>query len=145
MIKTLAGCIREYKFPSILAPIYVTLEVIMEVLLPFLMATLIDDGVNKGDMEYIIKTGLMLAAVRAAQNLLAFILAFQGVVMPQGSQALGFGLAADQAAPSEKADGGPGAAGSGSPGGPGGEPAEDLLPLRRRRRRDGVRILRHAF
>ena len=63
MIKTLAGCIREYKFPSILAPIYVTLEVIMEVLLPFLMATLIDDGVNKGDMEYIIKTGLMLAAV----------------------------------------------------------------------------------
>ena len=38
-----------------------------------------------------------------------------------------------------------GAAGSGSPGGPGGEPAEDLLPLRRRRCRDGVRILRHAF
>lgn len=66
MIKTLAGCIREYKFPSILAPIYVTLEVIMEVLLPFLMATLIDDGVNKGDMDYIIKTGLMLAAVAFA-------------------------------------------------------------------------------
>ncbi len=63
MIKTLAKCIREYKLPSILAPIFVTLEVIMEVLLPFLMASLIDDGVKNGDMETIIKTGLMLAAV----------------------------------------------------------------------------------
>lgn len=63
MIKTLAKCIREYKLPSILAPIFVTLEVIMEVLLPFLMASLIDDGVRKGNMEIILKTGLILAAV----------------------------------------------------------------------------------
>ncbi len=66
MIKILAKSIREYRFPSILAPIFVTLEVIMEVLLPFLMARLIDDGVNKGDMDFIWKTGLILAAVAFA-------------------------------------------------------------------------------
>lgn len=66
MVKTLAKSIREYKLPSILAPIFVTLEVIMEVLLPFLMGTLIDDGINKSDMDYIWKTGLMLAGVAFA-------------------------------------------------------------------------------
>lgn len=66
MIKTLAKCIREYKVPSLLAPFFVTLEVVMEVLLPFLMATLIDDGVNKNDMDYIWKTGLILAGVAFA-------------------------------------------------------------------------------
>ncbi len=66
MIKILAKSIREYRFSSILAPIFVTLEVIMEVLLPFLMARLIDDGVNKGDMDFIWKTGLILAAVAFA-------------------------------------------------------------------------------
>ena len=54
MIKLLAKSIREYKKPSILAPIFVTFEVIMEVLLPFLMADLIDNGVNKGDMNHIL-------------------------------------------------------------------------------------------
>ncbi len=66
MVKTLAKSIREYKLPSVLAPIFVTLEVVMEVLLPFLMATLIDDGVSKSDMNYILKTGLLLAAVAFA-------------------------------------------------------------------------------
>lgn len=66
MVRTLAKSIREYKLPSLLAPLFVTLEVVMEVLLPFLMATLIDDGVNKNDMEYILKTGLILAGVAFA-------------------------------------------------------------------------------
>ena len=66
MIKKLAGSIREYKTASLLAPLFVTLEVIMEVLLPFLMADLIDNGVNKGDMEHILKTGAMLSGVAFA-------------------------------------------------------------------------------
>lgn len=66
MIKLLAKSIREYKKPSILAPIFVTFEVIMEVLLPFLMADLIDNGVNKGDMNHILIRGLMLAGVAFA-------------------------------------------------------------------------------
>lgn len=66
MLRRLMKSIREYKRPSLLAPLFVTLEVVMEVLLPYLMATLIDDGVNKGDMDYILKTGLMLAGVAFA-------------------------------------------------------------------------------
>lgn len=66
MIKKLAACIREYKLPSILAPIFVSLEVIMEVVIPYFMGQLLDKGINggengNGDMNYIIKTGIMLA------------------------------------------------------------------------------------
>ena len=63
MIKELAKSIREYKLPSILAPLFVMGEVILEVVLPFLMANLIDLGINKGDWDYIWRTGLILAAV----------------------------------------------------------------------------------
>ena len=42
MIKKLMGSIREYKKDSILAPIYVTLEVVLEVLIPYLMSMIID-------------------------------------------------------------------------------------------------------
>ena len=66
MIKLLAKSIREYKLPSILAPLCVTVEVVMEVLLPFLMADLIDNGVNKSDMNHIITSGLILAGVAFA-------------------------------------------------------------------------------
>ncbi len=61
MIKQLAKSIREYKRDSILAPIYVSMEVIMEVLIPLLMATLIDDGIDMGNMSYIVKVGVILA------------------------------------------------------------------------------------
>ncbi|MBQ8133105.1 MAG: ABC transporter ATP-binding protein [Clostridia bacterium] len=66
MIKQLAKSIREYKLPSLLAPLFITLEVVMEVLLPNLMSDLIDNGVDKGDMNYILKTGLILAGVAFA-------------------------------------------------------------------------------
>ena len=60
MIKKLAGCVREYKASAILTPITVLIEVIMEVIIPFLMADLIDNGINKGDLPYIIKMGTVL-------------------------------------------------------------------------------------
>ena len=53
MLKQLAKCIREYKLPSILAPISITMEVVMEVIIPIIMAKLIDNGINKGDMSYV--------------------------------------------------------------------------------------------
>ncbi len=62
MIKKLARCIREYKKDSILAPITVSLEVVMEVIIPLLMANLIDYGIDLGDMGYIVKMGLALVA-----------------------------------------------------------------------------------
>lgn len=60
MIKTLSRCIREYKLPSVLTPVLVCLEVIMEVLIPYLMGKLIDNGINKGDTAFVVKTGLVL-------------------------------------------------------------------------------------
>ena len=66
MIKTLAKCVREYKVASIITPVFIIFEVILEVLIPYLMADLIDNGVEKGDMDYIWKLGLTLALVAFA-------------------------------------------------------------------------------
>lgn len=60
MIRKLAGCVREYKRASILTPIFVTMEVVMEVVIPLLMAKLIDWGIDQGDMAMIVKIGLIL-------------------------------------------------------------------------------------
>ena len=60
MIKKLAKSIREYKKESILTPIFVSLEVVMEVIIPLLMANLIDKGMYAGDMNEVLKIGLEL-------------------------------------------------------------------------------------
>mgnify|MGYP002508821733 CR=1 FL=1 len=48
MIKTLAAQIKEYRTVSIITPIFMILEVVFEMLIPFLMASIIDDGVEAG-------------------------------------------------------------------------------------------------
>lgn len=63
MIKKLANCIREYKRDTILSPIFVLIEVVLEVLIPLIMADLIDYGIEAKDMDYITKTGLILVAL----------------------------------------------------------------------------------
>lgn len=65
MLKKLLGSVREYKKDSILAPVYVIFEVVMEVMIPFLMANLIDFGIDKENMGYVIKMGigLLVAAI----------------------------------------------------------------------------------
>lgn len=65
MIKRLSKCIREYKLPSILTPLFVAMEVVMEVLIPMLMGKLIDNGINQGDTAYVMKTGLLLVVLCA--------------------------------------------------------------------------------
>lgn len=73
MIKKLSKSIREYKKASILSPIFVSLEVLMEVLIPTLMANLVDFGIDKGNMSYIVRTGIVLV-------LLAFMSLIFGVL-----------------------------------------------------------------
>ena len=63
IIKKLMESLREYKKSSILTPIYVTVEVIMEVLIPFVMASLIDEGIEAGSMSVIWKYGIILLAL----------------------------------------------------------------------------------
>lgn len=60
MVKTLLKSVREYKKATILTPFFVALEVVMEVLLPFVMALLIDQGIEKGNMNVIYKYGFIL-------------------------------------------------------------------------------------
>lgn len=63
MLKTLASQIKEYKKASIVTPIFMILEVIMETIIPLMMASIIDDGVSVGNAGHIYKMGaLMLAA-----------------------------------------------------------------------------------
>ena len=63
MLKTLGAQIKEFKKASIVTPVFMIAEVIMEMIIPLLMASIIDDGVNTGDMTHIYKVGaLMLLA-----------------------------------------------------------------------------------
>ncbi|MBY0758628.1 ABC transporter ATP-binding protein [Sellimonas caecigallum] len=63
MNRKLFKSIREYKRESVLAPIFVILEVFMEVLIPLQMAKIIDIGIAKGDLEYIVKMGIILVVM----------------------------------------------------------------------------------
>ncbi len=60
MLKRLAKCIREYKLPSFFSALFVTLEVVMEVLIPFEMADMLDFGINAGNMEFVVQSGIKL-------------------------------------------------------------------------------------
>ena len=60
MNKTLLRSVREYKKQSVLAPIFVILEVLMEVLIPMEMAKIIDIGISGGDLGYIVQRGVIL-------------------------------------------------------------------------------------
>ncbi|MBR4061556.1 MAG: ABC transporter ATP-binding protein [Clostridia bacterium] len=61
MIKRLLGCVREYKLPSILTLIFIIGEVIIEVLIPFITADLVNSIKAGADMSELLKTGLLLA------------------------------------------------------------------------------------
>ena len=60
MVEKLMKSIREYRTPSIICPLLVVLEVALEVLIPFLMADLIDVGLENADLPYIYKMGFAL-------------------------------------------------------------------------------------
>ncbi len=63
MIKRLAKCVREYKKDALLSPVTVAMEVVMEVFIPYLMGKLIDEGIYKSDLPYVVKTGLLLVVM----------------------------------------------------------------------------------
>ena len=73
MIKTLMGCIREYKKPSILTPIYVSVEVIVECIIPFFIAKLINHIEDGSETRLVLLYGAALIG-------LAFISLFFGAL-----------------------------------------------------------------
>ena len=60
MLQSLIAEIKEYKKPSILASLYMVFEVLFEISIPFIMATLLDKGVQKGDMTTVLTYGLLM-------------------------------------------------------------------------------------
>ena len=73
MLKTLGAQVKEFKKASIATPIFMILEVIMEMIIPFMMASIIDDGVEKGDLHHIYVVGAFMV-VAAAIGLFAGIM-----------------------------------------------------------------------
>ena len=66
MLKTLLKQVKEFKAPSLMTPVFMVLEVLMETLIPFLMATMIDEGIEQGNLPLIFELGgimLVLAAI----------------------------------------------------------------------------------
>jgi ABC-type multidrug transport system fused ATPase/permease subunit len=59
MIKKLVSHLGEYKRAAVLTPLFAALEAVMDVLLPTIMAFIIDQGIEKGDMNAILKYGLL--------------------------------------------------------------------------------------
>ena len=57
MLKTLLAQVKEFTKSSILTPVFAFCEVIMEMIIPLLMASIINEGVNKGDTHHIYVTG----------------------------------------------------------------------------------------
>ncbi len=72
MIKTLAKQIKEYKLPSLLTPLCMIIEVLMEMVIPLMMSRIVDYGVGEGNISYIYSIGLRMIII-AAIGLLAGI------------------------------------------------------------------------
>ena len=85
MLKTLKKYIGEYKNIAISAPVFIIVEVILEMFIPRLMASIIDDGLGTGNMSYVVKVGLVMlvvsfAAVRFFQVNIILIILTCGVI-----------------------------------------------------------------
>ena len=73
MIRTIASQVKEFKLPSVLTPLMMLLEVAMEMVIPLLMASIIDQGVEAGDLGYIRRVGaqmLVIAVIGLAAGIL---------------------------------------------------------------------------
>ena len=71
MIKTLAKSIREYKKPSLLAPIFVSGEVVLECIIPFITANLVNEIKNGCSIDVLVKYGVILVLMAGFPSLSA--------------------------------------------------------------------------
>lgn len=85
-MKELLKQVKQYKKDSVLAPVYSALEVVMEVIIPFVMALLIDEGVEKGNMNKILLYGIIMIV-------LAMISLFAGMMAGKYAASASSGLA----------------------------------------------------
>ena len=84
MIKKILKSVREYKTASILTPIFITMEVILEVLIPILMTKIIDDGINEGRMDVILIIGGILVVMSIFSLLFGWLSSRYGSIASSG-------------------------------------------------------------
>ena len=84
MLKTLKKYIGEYKNIAISAPVFIIVEVILEMIIPRLMASIIDDGLGTGNMSYVVKVGLVMLAVSFASLFCGAMAAKQASIASTG-------------------------------------------------------------
>ena len=89
MIKTLAKCIGKYKKESIITPIFTAVEVFLEILIPFITASIIDKGIQAGDMGKVAIYGVIMLVI-------AFLSLFCGIQAGKYAAAASTGLACNQ-------------------------------------------------
>lgn len=65
MVKKLLSQVKQYKAASLMTPVFMVMEVFMETLIPYLMASMIDKGIENGDLPYIFKIGGMMLVLAA--------------------------------------------------------------------------------
>ncbi|MDD6363034.1 MAG: ABC transporter ATP-binding protein, partial [Lachnospiraceae bacterium] len=73
IFKVLMGQIRQYKRSTLLTPVFTLLEVVMEILIPYITASLIDQGIEGGSMDKVLHFGLIML-------LMAFASLFFGIM-----------------------------------------------------------------
>ena len=73
IVRVLSGQIRQYKRSAILTPVFTLLEVLMEILIPFVTASLIDQGIQAGNMEQILHYGLIMLIMAFASLLFGIL------------------------------------------------------------------------
>lgn len=73
VIRTLGKSLREYKKASLLSPVFVAVESVLEILIPTVMASLIDEGISGGSMPAILKFGLILLICSAVSLTSGFL------------------------------------------------------------------------
>lgn len=84
MIKKLSQYIGEYKKATILTPTFMIGEVVMEVLIPLVMAAIIDNGLSKGDLGYVVKVGSLMFLMAIASLFFGVMSGFKGAEASAG-------------------------------------------------------------
>ena len=67
-VKRILKEVKEYKASSIATPIWMLIEVVSETTIPFLMASIVDKGVNAGDMNHIVKIGAIMLVLQTRKE-----------------------------------------------------------------------------
>ncbi len=84
MLKKLAGQIKQYKFVSIITPCMIALEVVMELLIPMIIAKILDEGIKQGNMQNVYSYGLQMLGLAALSLIVAIAAARTAAVASAG-------------------------------------------------------------